>query len=80
MSFLQELKNAAAQAVARDADEWRLPLERLRGQGGDDGIERITTKAVLDVLHVPQRERVAVIMTPAQIAEAQRLAREWKPH
>ena len=25
------------------------------------------------------RDRVAAKMTPAQIAEAQRLAREWKP-
>ncbi len=25
------------------------------------------------------REEIAALMTPAQIAEAQRLAREWKP-
>jgi len=25
------------------------------------------------------REAIATLMTPAQIAEAQRLAREWKP-
>ncbi len=28
---------------------------------------------------VDYRERLATHMTPAQIAEAQRLAREWKP-
>ena len=38
---------------------WRLPLERLRGQIGDDGIERVTTQAALDVLQVPQRSRRA---------------------
>ena len=28
---------------------------------------------------VKNRDRVAAKMTPAQIAEAQKLAREWKP-
>jgi hypothetical protein len=31
----------------------------LRGQIGDDGIERVTTQVVLDVLEVPQRARRA---------------------
>jgi hypothetical protein len=29
--------------------------------------------------HAESRNRVAAKMTPAQIAEAQKLAREWKP-
>jgi hypothetical protein len=59
MSFLEKLKIAATEATARDADPWRLPLERLRGQIGDDGVERLTTQAVLDVLQIPQRHRRA---------------------
>jgi hypothetical protein len=59
MSFLRKLKIARAEAVARDADLWHLPLQRLHGQIGDDGIERVTTQAVLDVLQVPQRSRRA---------------------
>jgi hypothetical protein len=59
MSFLQQLERAKAEATARDADPWRLPLERLHGQIGDDGIERLTTQAVLDVLEIPQRHRRA---------------------
>jgi hypothetical protein len=59
MSFLRKLEIARTEAVARDADPWRLPLERLRGQIGDDGIERLTTQAALDVLGVPQRNRRA---------------------
>jgi hypothetical protein len=59
MSFFEKLQAAQAAAVARDADPWRLPLERLQGQTGDDGIERITTQAVLDLLEVPQRNRRA---------------------
>jgi hypothetical protein len=59
MSFLEGLKRAEVSARARDGDPWRLPLERLHGKIGDDGVERVTTQAVLDVLEVPQRARRA---------------------
>jgi hypothetical protein len=59
MSFAEKLHAASAEVTARDADPWRLPLERLRGVAGDDGIERVTTQAVLDVLQIPQRSRRA---------------------
>jgi hypothetical protein len=59
MSFFERLQRARAEAIARDADPWRAPLERLHGQISDDGVERITTQRVLDVLEVPQRARRA---------------------
>lgn len=59
LSFLGKLRAATAEAAARDADPWRMPLERLHGQIGDDNVERVTTQAVLDVLEVPQRNRRA---------------------
>jgi hypothetical protein len=59
MSWLDRLKTARAEAVAETADPWCLPLERLHGQIGDDGIERVTTQVVLDLLEVPQRARRA---------------------
>jgi hypothetical protein len=59
VSFLQKLEQARAVAIAREGDPWRLPLARLRGQIGDDGVERITTQVVLDVLEVPQSRRRA---------------------
>jgi hypothetical protein len=63
MSWLTEVeaikKQSQDEAAARDADSWRLPLERLHGQIGDDGIERVTTQSVLDILEVPQRNRRA---------------------
>jgi len=34
---------------------------------------------VIRDLTVERRDEVAAKMTPAQIAEAQKLAREWKP-
>jgi hypothetical protein len=46
-------------ALARDAGPWRLPLERLRGQVGDDNIERVTTQIALDVREIPQHARRA---------------------
>jgi hypothetical protein len=61
-SFQQKLDDAVAELAAREAantDPWRLPLERLHGQISEDGIERITTQAVLDVLEIPQRNRRA---------------------
>jgi hypothetical protein len=57
--WLGEVERLKAEALARDADPWRPPLERLRGQIGDDGLERVTTQAVLDLLEVPQRRRRA---------------------
>jgi len=59
LSALGKLRKLEAELAARDADPWRLPLERLRGKVGDDGIERITTQTVFDVLEIPQRNRGA---------------------
>ena len=59
MSWIGKLEKARAEIAARDADPWRLPLERLHGKIGDDGIERITTQLLFDILEVPQRSRGA---------------------
>jgi hypothetical protein len=52
-------KQNQAEALARKADPWRLPLSRLHGSIGDDGVERITTQVVLDVVGVEQCRRRA---------------------
>ena len=59
MSFLDRLHEAQAKLAAQDADPWRLPLERLHGKIGDDGIERVSTQLLFDILEVPQRSRGA---------------------
>ncbi len=59
MSFLAKLEEAKAKIAARDADPWRLPLERVHGKIGDDGVERITTQLLFDILGVAQRSRGA---------------------
>ena len=58
MSFLEKLR-AQSLEVERPADPWRLRLERLRGKVDFDGLERVSTQHVLDVLELPQRDRTA---------------------
>ena len=38
--------------VARPVDPWRLRLERVRGATGFDGLERISTQTLMDVLEI----------------------------
>jgi hypothetical protein len=60
MSFLEALKTSKAKTLANDTgDPWLMPLGRLRGKIGDDGLERISTQSVLDRLEIPQRNRRA---------------------
>ena len=59
VSFIEKLRQAQAALAAPVVDPWRLPLERLHGKIGDDGIERITTQTLFDILEVPQRSRGA---------------------
>ena len=59
MSWLGKIKAAQAKMTARDIDPFRLRLERVRGKIDYDGIERVTTQMLLDVLEVPQRSRTA---------------------
>jgi hypothetical protein len=59
MSWSGKLEQAQAETAARHIDPWRLPLERVRGKTDYDGIERVTTQMLLDVLEVPQCRRRA---------------------
>jgi hypothetical protein len=52
------MKAAAAEA-AQPIDPWRLRLERIRGATAFDGLERINTLTLMDILEVPQRQRTA---------------------
>jgi hypothetical protein len=51
---------AAKAAAAEAADPWRFTLERVRGKVDFyDGLERISSQTLLDLLEVPQRNRTA---------------------
>jgi hypothetical protein len=58
MSFIDKMKASEAE-LAQPIDPWRLRLERVRGTTGLDGLERISTQTLLDILEVPQRKRTA---------------------
>jgi hypothetical protein len=62
--------------VLRPADPWHLRLEGIRGKTWDDGIERISTQTVFDILQVPKRSRGAGACR--RLATLMR-ALEWSP-
>jgi hypothetical protein len=59
MSFLSKLRQARTEALEHAADPWLLRLERVRGKIGGDGVERVSTQELFDILEVPQRKRTA---------------------
>ena len=61
LTFRERLRDEAAKAAeAETADPWQLRLERVRGKVDFfDGLERISSQTLLDLLEVPQRNRTA---------------------
>jgi len=59
MAFLEVLRRTRDEARANVTDPWLPRLERARGKVCDDGIERVSTQILFDVLEVPQRGRTA---------------------
>ena len=58
MSLLERLREARAELEA-PADPWLAPLQRVRGKVEFDGMERVSSQHLLDMLEVPQRSRTA---------------------
>ena len=58
MSILGKLRAESAE-VEQPADPWLAPLQRVRGKIEFDGLERVSTQALLDLLEVPQCSRTA---------------------
>ena len=61
MSLLSRLHEAEEKIAARNVDPWRLPLERVCGKIDWDGLERVTSQKILDLLEIPQRSRRAPV-------------------
>ena len=59
VSFLAKLQTAKAEALAQPGGPWSAPLQRVRGKVECDGLERVSSQTLLDVLEVPQRSRTA---------------------
>jgi hypothetical protein len=58
VSLLGKLR-AESLAIERPADPWLAPLQRVRGKVEFDGLERVSSQTLLDMLEVPQRSRTA---------------------
>jgi hypothetical protein len=58
VSLLEKLREEST-AVNCPADPWLAPLQRLRGKVEFDGLERVSSQTLLDMLEVPQRSRTA---------------------
>jgi hypothetical protein len=52
--FLQDV-----QVRQSPADPWLAPLQRVRGKVEFDGLKRLSSQQLLDILEVPQRQRTA---------------------
>jgi len=61
MSWLGKLEKAKAAALAPKPDAWLLPLGRVRGKIDFDGLERVTSQKILDLLEIPQHSRRAPV-------------------
>ncbi len=59
MSWLGKLEKARTELLTQGADPWLAPLQRVRGKVEFDGLERVSTQSLLDMLAVPQRSRTA---------------------
>jgi len=59
VSWLDRIHDAQARLAALNADPWRAPLERVRGKVDGDGLERVSTQTLLDLLDIPQGSRTA---------------------
>jgi hypothetical protein len=59
VTFVEQLHRARQEAVRLPSDPWRLRLERVRGRHCADGVERITTQALFDLLEVPSSARAS---------------------
>jgi hypothetical protein len=58
MSLLGNLREECL-TIEQPADPWLAPLQRVRGKVEFDGMERVSSQALLDMLEVPQRSRTA---------------------
>ena len=71
LQYLLDPRGRSAEDIRRDASEWRDELDRRYAADQRSAVDR---------RQQPDRHRdiVAATMTPAQISEAQKLAREWR--
>jgi hypothetical protein len=61
LSFIERLRDAAHSVRQVDKeDRWTPTLRKVKGKVAHDGVERISTTDVFDLLEVPMRARPAL--------------------
>lgn len=68
-SFVEMLRTSAMRAKNKEDDPWKAALRRVPGRIGHDGVERISTNELFDVLEMPMRRR------PSQTVRLSRVMR-----
>jgi hypothetical protein len=58
MSILEKLREESL-AISCPRDPWLATLQRVRGKVEFNGMERVSSQSLLDMLQVPQRSRKA---------------------
>src|SRR5262245_34109536 len=67
-SFLQTLRDdAEAARNSRAEDPWEATLRKLKGRIAADGVERISTTDVFDVLEVSMRRRASLTVRLSRV-------------
>jgi hypothetical protein len=61
MSWLGKLEKAKVEIAARNGDPWKLRLERVIGKSDYDGLNRVSSQTLMDILEVPQHSRRAPV-------------------
>lgn len=70
-SFIEMLRVSALEAKARNSeDPWKAALRRVRGRIGHDGVERISTNDLFDVLEIPIRRRPSVTVRLSRVMQS----------
>lgn len=60
LSFVGKWRAAEAELAKRsDEHPWKLLLERVQGKADYDGISRVSTHTLPDILEIPQNRRCA---------------------
>ena len=59
-AFMERLRDIRETATSRaETDPWMPALRRVKGHVGHDGVERVSTHDIFDVLEVPMRQRAS---------------------
>jgi hypothetical protein len=60
-SFVAKIKRAQERLASAKCREhpWKLPLARIQGKTDYDGVARVSTQTLLDILEIPQHKRKA---------------------